>query len=37
MRDVKPGQEVGGSPAKPVRTWLKEVAMIERMAKKRGD
>ncbi|MGJ3258776.1 MAG: UDP-3-O-(3-hydroxymyristoyl)glucosamine N-acyltransferase [Rhodospirillales bacterium] len=38
MRNVEPGQEVGGSPAKPVRAWLKEVAMIERLAKKRrGD
>lgn len=37
MRDVEAGQEVGGSPAKPVRAWLKEVAMIERMARKRGE
>ncbi len=36
MRNVEPGQELGGSPAKPVRMWLKEVAMIERMAKKKG-
>ncbi len=36
MRNVDPGQEMGGSPAKPVRTWLKEVAMIERMARKKG-
>ncbi|WNJ98501.1 UDP-3-O-(3-hydroxymyristoyl)glucosamine N-acyltransferase [Thalassospiraceae bacterium LMO-JJ14] len=36
MRNVDPGQEMGGSPAKPVRAWLKEVAMIERLAKKKG-
>ncbi|MBO6520707.1 MAG: UDP-3-O-(3-hydroxymyristoyl)glucosamine N-acyltransferase [Rhodospirillales bacterium] len=36
MRNVEPGQEQGGSPAKPVRKWLKEVAMIERMASKKG-
>jgi len=36
MRDVEPGQEMGGSPAKPVRAWLKEVAMIERLARKKG-
>lgn len=37
MRNVDPGQEMGGSPAKPVRAWLKEVAMIERLARKKGD
>ncbi|MEQ8321578.1 MAG: UDP-3-O-(3-hydroxymyristoyl)glucosamine N-acyltransferase [Rhodospirillales bacterium] len=36
MRDIGPGQEMGGSPAKPVRAWLKEVAMIERLARKKG-
>jgi len=36
MRNVDPGQEMGGSPAKPVRTWLKEVATLERMARKKG-
>lgn len=36
MRDISPAQEMGGSPAKPIRVWLKEVAMIERMLKKKG-
>jgi len=29
--DVPPGARFGGSPAKPMRRWLREVAMIERM------
>jgi len=36
MRNVDPGQELGGSPAKPVRAWLKEVATLERLARKKG-
>ncbi len=36
MRDITPAQEMGGSPAKPIRAWLKEVAMIERLSKKKG-
>jgi UDP-3-O-[3-hydroxymyristoyl] glucosamine N-acyltransferase len=36
MRDIDPGQEMGGSPARPVRAWLKEVATLERLAKKKG-
>jgi UDP-3-O-[3-hydroxymyristoyl] glucosamine N-acyltransferase len=36
MRDVGPGQTVGGSPAMPQREWLRSVAMIERMLKKKG-
>ncbi len=36
MRDVEPGQEIGGSPAKPVRQWLREVAAVERMTKQKG-
>jgi UDP-3-O-[3-hydroxymyristoyl] glucosamine N-acyltransferase len=37
MRNVDPGQELGGSPAKPIRAWLKEVAMLERLTKKKGN
>lgn len=37
MRDVAPGEKLGGSPAKPVRQWLREVAMVERLAKKKGN
>lgn len=33
MRDIEPGTEVGGSPAKPVKAWLKEVATLERLTK----
>ncbi|HEB79119.1 MAG TPA: UDP-3-O-(3-hydroxymyristoyl)glucosamine N-acyltransferase [Rhodospirillales bacterium] len=36
MRDVEPGEEVGGSPAKPVREWLKGVATLERIVRKKG-
>jgi len=36
MRDVKPGEEVGGSPAKPVRDWLRGVAALERLTRKKG-
>ncbi|MEO5335565.1 MAG: UDP-3-O-(3-hydroxymyristoyl)glucosamine N-acyltransferase [Magnetospirillum sp. WYHS-4] len=35
MRDVAPGETVGGSPAMPQREWLKSVAMIERMVRKK--
>ncbi|MFM2044334.1 MAG: putative UDP-3-O-3-hydroxymyristoyl glucosamine N-acyltransferase [Pseudomonadota bacterium] len=28
MRDVAPGEQVGGSPAVPVRQWLKQVALL---------
>jgi len=37
MRDIAAGQEMGGSPAKPVRKWLKEVATLERLAQKKKD
>lgn len=36
MRNVEPGETVGGSPAVPMREWLKGVAMMERMVKKKG-
>ncbi|MSO92144.1 MAG: UDP-3-O-(3-hydroxymyristoyl)glucosamine N-acyltransferase [Rhodospirillales bacterium] len=36
MRDVGPGDDVGGSPAKPMKDWLRGVAAVERLAKKRG-
>ena len=34
MRDVPPGCEYGGSPARPFRDWLKGVAVLEKLAKK---
>jgi len=37
MRNIGAGQEMGGSPAKPVRKWLKEVATLERLAQKKKD
>ncbi len=36
MRDIEPGASVGGSPATPIREWLKGVALLERMVKKKG-
>ena len=36
MRDVEPGATIGGSPAKPMRDWLKEVATLERLVRKKG-
>lgn len=35
MRDVPPGETWGGTPAQPIRQWLKETAMLARMV--RGD
>lgn len=36
MRNVAPGATIGGSPAKPMRDWLKEVAFVERQVKGKG-
>ena len=36
MRDIEPGQKVGGSPAAPFRDWMRGIAMIEKMSKKKG-
>ncbi len=33
MRDVPPGQAVGGIPAVPVKEWFRHVAMLRRQAK----
>ncbi|MEM0929927.1 MAG: UDP-3-O-(3-hydroxymyristoyl)glucosamine N-acyltransferase [Pseudomonadota bacterium] len=35
MRDVEPGGRVGGTPAKPFRQWMKEVAALSRLAEKK--
>ncbi|MCQ8185550.1 UDP-3-O-(3-hydroxymyristoyl)glucosamine N-acyltransferase [Parvularcula maris] len=32
MRDVEPGGKVGGTPAKPMRQWMKETAALGRLA-----
>ncbi len=37
MRDIEPGTEVGGSPARPMREWLREQAMLQRMTRKKGE
>ncbi|NQV48271.1 MAG: UDP-3-O-(3-hydroxymyristoyl)glucosamine N-acyltransferase [Rhodospirillaceae bacterium] len=36
MRDVAPGLKVGGSPALPFREWMRGVAAIENLGKKKG-
>ena len=35
--DVPPGARWGGTPAKPVKRWLRELKMLERMAESRRD
>lgn len=37
MRDIEPGAEVGGSPARPMREWLREQAMLQFMTRKKGE
>lgn len=32
MKDVEPGDKVGGTPAKPIRQWMKEIAVVSRLA-----
>lgn len=34
MRDIPPGEKWGGIPAKPAREWLKEIAIVAKLAKK---
>jgi UDP-3-O-[3-hydroxymyristoyl] glucosamine N-acyltransferase len=35
MRDVAPGETVGGSPAFPIASYMKQVAILQRLAKKK--
>lgn len=35
MRDVAPGETVGGSPAVPMRLFMKQVAILQRLARKK--
>jgi len=35
MRDVGPGESVGGSPAVPMRDWLRRGAVVDQLAKKK--
>jgi UDP-3-O-[3-hydroxymyristoyl] glucosamine N-acyltransferase len=32
MRDLEAGARVGGSPARPMRQWMKEIAVLTRLA-----
>jgi UDP-3-O-[3-hydroxymyristoyl] glucosamine N-acyltransferase len=36
MRDVAPGETVGGSPAVPMTEWLRQSALLAKMARKKG-
>jgi len=36
MRDVAAGETVGGSPAVPMVEWLRQSALINKMAKRKG-
>ena len=36
MRDVPAGESWGGFPAQPVRRWMREVALLSRLATRRG-
>tara|TARA_B100000674_G_C37980550_1_gene982003 strand:+ start:10117 stop:11139 length:1023 start_codon:yes stop_codon:yes gene_type:complete len=37
MRNLAPGEKVCGSPAKPIREFMRGVAVIEKLSKKKGD
>lgn len=37
MRDVPPGETVGGAPAMPIKQWFREVATLSRLAKRKGE
>ena len=36
MRDVAPGETVGGSPAVPMKDWLRQAAVLAKLVKKKG-
>ena len=36
MRDIDPGQAVGGTPAVPIRDWHRQSIVIDRLVKKKG-
>ncbi|MGH7093464.1 MAG: UDP-3-O-(3-hydroxymyristoyl)glucosamine N-acyltransferase, partial [Stellaceae bacterium] len=37
LNDVLRGQSVGGTPAVPLRMWARQVALLRRLAKKKGE
>jgi UDP-3-O-[3-hydroxymyristoyl] glucosamine N-acyltransferase len=37
LHDVGAGQSVGGTPAVPVTMWARQVAVLRRLAKKKGE
>ncbi len=37
MRNIDSGMTVGGSPAQPMKDWLRSVAAVERLGKKKGN
>jgi UDP-3-O-[3-hydroxymyristoyl] glucosamine N-acyltransferase len=37
MHDVPPGESWGGYPAKPVRRWLRETALLAQLARRRAE
>lgn len=37
MKDVPPGETWGGSPARPLKKWMRETAWLSKMANRRGD
>lgn len=36
MRDMEAGGRYGGTPAMPVKQWLRQVAMLDKMTKRKG-
>jgi UDP-3-O-[3-hydroxymyristoyl] glucosamine N-acyltransferase len=36
MQNVPAGAEMGGAPAQPIRTWMREVAWLRRVTRSRG-
>jgi UDP-3-O-[3-hydroxymyristoyl] glucosamine N-acyltransferase len=35
--DVPPGSRWGGTPAKPVKQWIRELKIVEQLARRKGD
>lgn len=34
MRDTEPGSKIGGAPARPMKSWFRSIATLEKLAKK---